>query len=70
MSKNKWHGWNQKKANIKHKKWLENLSDEDRTRMNIPRTRTDGELIFKKKADPFIDFALENLMKHLNTKNK
>ena len=70
MSKNKWHGWNQKKANIKHKKWLENLSDEDRTRMNIPRTRTQGELVFKKKADPFIDFALENLMKHLNTKNK
>jgi|TARA_B100000900_G_scaffold410311_1_gene427897 hypothetical protein len=70
MSKNKWHGWQQKKANIKHKKWLENLSDEDRTRMNIPRTRTQGELVFKKKADPFIDFALENLMKHLNTKNK
>jgi hypothetical protein len=70
MSKNKWHGWNQKKANIKHKKWLEKLSDEDRTRMNIPRTRTQGELVFKKKTDPFIDFALENLMQHLNTKKK
>ena len=77
MSNNKWHGWEQKKSNLKHKKWLEQLSDEDRTRLNIPkikenkpRTRTQGELVFKKKADPFIDFALENLMKHLNTKTK
>ena len=45
-------------------------SDEDRTRMNIPRPRTQGELVFKKRVDPFIDFALENLMQHLNTKKK
>tara|TARA_Y100001938_G_scaffold150598_1_gene242309 strand:+ start:13 stop:225 length:213 start_codon:yes stop_codon:yes gene_type:complete len=70
MNKPKWHGHKQKKAQRETKEWEEQLSDEDRTRMNIPRTRTDGELIFKKKADPFIDFALENLMKHLNTKNK
>tara|TARA_R100001591_G_C4322278_1_gene175855 strand:+ start:234 stop:446 length:213 start_codon:yes stop_codon:yes gene_type:complete len=70
MNKPKWHGHKQKKAQRETKEWAEQLSDKDRTRMNIPRTRTDGELIFKKKADPFIDFALENLMKHLNTKNK
>jgi hypothetical protein len=70
MNKPKWHGHKQKKAQRETKEWAEQLSDKDRTRMNIPRTRTQGELVFKQKADPFIDFALESLMKHLNTKNK
>ena len=70
MNKPKWHGHKQKKAQRETKEWAEQLSEKDRTRMNIPRTRTQGELVFKQKADPFIDFALESLMKHLNTKNK
>mgnify|MGYP001452129167 FL=1 len=57
-----------RKAQRETNEWAEQLSDKDRTRMNIPRTRSQGELVFKKKADPFIDFALENLMQHLNTK--
>ena len=70
MNKPKWHGHKQKKAQRETQELAEQLSDKDRTRMNIPRTRTQGELVFKQKADPFIDFALESLMKHLNTKNK
>jgi len=57
-----------RKAQRETNEWAEQLSDKDRTRMNIPRTRSQGELVFKKKADPFIDFALENLIQHLNTK--
>ena len=68
MNKPKWHGHKQKKAQRETNEWAEQLSDEDRTRMNIPRTRSHGELVFKKKADPFIDFALENLMQHLKSK--
>jgi|TARA_R110002020_G_scaffold176347_3_gene368577 hypothetical protein len=70
MNKPKWRGHAQKKAQRETKEWAEKLSDEDRTRMNIPRPRTQGELVFKKRVDPFIDFALENLMQHLNTKKK
>ena len=57
-----------RKAQRETNEWAEQLSDKDRTRMNIPRTRSQGELVFKKKADPFIDFALENLMQHLKSK--
>jgi hypothetical protein len=70
MNKPKWRGHAQKKTQRETKEWAEKLSDEDRTRMNIPRPRTQGELVFKKRVDPFIDFALENLMQHLNTKKK
>lgn len=70
MNKPKWRGHAQKKAQRETKEWAEKLSDEDRTRMNIPRTRTQKELVFKQQRDPFIDFALENLTQHLNTKNK
>lgn len=57
-----------RKAQRETNEWAEQLSDKDRTRMNIPRTRSQGELVFKQKVDPFMEFALENLMQHLNTK--
>jgi len=40
MNKLKWRGHEQKKAQRETKEWAEKLSDEDRTRMNIPSTRT------------------------------
>jgi len=57
-----------RKAQRETNEWAEQLSDKDRTRMNIPRTRSQGELVFKQKVDPFMEFALENLIQHLNTK--
>ena len=56
-----------RKAQRETNEWAEQLSDKDRTRMNIPRTRSQGELVFKQKVDPFMEFALENLIQHLNT---
>ena len=57
-----------RKAQRETNEWAEQLSDKDRTRMNIPRTRSQGELVFKQKVDPIMEFALENLIQHLNTK--
>ncbi len=46
-----------RKAQRETNEWAEQLSDKDRNRMNIPRTRSQGELVFKQKVDPFMEFA-------------